>query len=242
MTSYFWSSETRTETGNVRKLNEDAVFCAPKRGIWVVADGMGGYDCGDLASQLVIEVLRDIPTYATLSCMVEDIGDRLRYVNKELLGLATKRGTGTRLGSTVVVMAAINQNMATVWAGDSRLYRLRDGKLKRLTKDHSEVEKLIDLGIVKEDNADNHPAARCLTRAIGVSEKLNLDVVYDSVQKQDVYLMCTDGLNKELDDVAIEETLLVKSDDNASVCDSLIETALQRGGRDNISVVTAIAN
>lgn len=242
MTSYYWSSETRTEVGRVHKFNEDSIFCEPKRGIWVVADGMGGYDCGDLASHLVIEMLRDIPTFATLTAMVADIKNRLQYVNNELLNLATKRGTGTRLGSTVVVMAAINQNMATVWAGDSRLYRLRDGKLKRLTKDHSEVAKLIELGIVEEDKAYNHPAARCLTRAIGVSKTLKLDVIYDSVKKQDIYLMCTDGLSRELDDRAIEKSLLVSTGKNTGYCDSLIETALQRGGHDNISVVTAIAS
>ncbi len=240
MASIQWQSKTRSEIGRIRKTNEDAVHSAPELGLWIIADGMGGYEAGDLASQMVIDILSDAPNFETLEVFVDDVKNRLEYINREMILLASRIGVGKRMGSTVVVMLVRESKLAIIWAGDSRLYRLRDRCLQRLTKDHSELEKLIDLGVVEEENSINHPSSRYLTRAVGVHTILQLDVIFETFEKDDGYLLCTDGLNKEVNDRMIEK-IMCAAKGKDSVCDYLIKTALDRGGRDNISIVTVHA-
>jgi len=189
---------------------------------------------------MVIEMLNDLPNYKTLSLLVDDITERLKFVNKEMIRFAARSGEKTRMGSTVVVMAAKEDKLAIFWSGDSRLYRFRKGNLNRLTKDHNECARLIDEGVVDESEAENHPSSRYLTKAVGVRADLEYDLIYDTIEKDDFYLLCTDGLNKEMNDSSIEKAIQEASEQE-NLCDELVQTAISLGGRDNVSIVTAIA-
>lgn len=230
-----WTSAARTDVGKVRRINEDACAAWPLTGIWVVADGMGGHDAGDFASSSIIEALQVIGRQDSLSILVDTVEDGLLGVNRRLMTEAASRGTETTIGSTVVVLLAHGSHCACLWAGDSRIYRLRDGRLQQITQDHSQVMDLVEQGLILREDAESHPAANIVTRAVGAAEGLYLDVEVEALQPGDRYLLCSDGLNKELSDTDIAG-LLAQGDCQAA-CDSLVELTLERGSRDNVSVV-----
>jgi serine/threonine protein phosphatase PrpC len=230
-----WTSAARTDVGKVRRINEDACAAWPLTGIWVVADGMGGHDAGDFASSSIIEALQVIGRQDSLSILVDSVEDGLLGVNRRLMAEAASRGTETTIGSTVVVLLAHGSHCACLWAGDSRIYRLRDGRLQQITQDHSQVMDLVEQGLILREDAESHPAANIVTRAVGAAEGLYLDVEVEALQPGDRYLLCSDGLNKELSDTDIAG--LLAQGDCQVACDSLVELTLERGSRDNVSVV-----
>src|SRR6185312_6918117 len=193
-----WRSASATSQGNVRSHNEDAVLDLPALGVWVVADGMGGHDAGDVASRMIVESLCALPRAGRLSELLDRVEDRLRSVNQRLFGLSLQRGTTT--GSTVAVLLAFGTHCVSVWAGDSRVYRLRDGVLTRVTRDHTEIQDLLDGGILDEEGAARHGASNVITRAVGGAQELYLDVELHELRAGDRYLLCSDGVYKELSD------------------------------------------
>jgi len=235
-TPFEWSSAYRSETGNIRSVNEDACLDTRHKGIWVVADGMGGHQSGDLASRSIIESLDKAQVYDRLDESLDDVKERLKQVNTDLYLEAAERGGNQTIGSTVVVMVAHENQCAVVWAGDSRLYRYRDGALERLTRDHSQVQEIIELGVLLPEDAENHPAANIITRAIGASQDIDLDSATTTMQADDVYLLCSDGLYKELTEDEIAGILLAQSD-SKKACDELIDLTLQRECRDNVTAI-----
>ncbi|MEE9396107.1 MAG: protein phosphatase 2C domain-containing protein [Methylococcales bacterium] len=235
-TPFEWSSAYRSETGNIRSVNEDACLDMRHKGIWVVADGMGGHQSGDLASRSIVESLEKAQVYDHLDESLDDIKERLKQVNTDLNIEAAERGGNQTIGSTVVVMVAHEDQCAVVWAGDSRLYRYRDGLLERLTRDHSQVQEIIELGVLLPEDAENHPAANIITRAIGASHDIDLDSTTTTMRADDVYLLCSDGLYKELTEDEIASILLAQSDSKIA-CDELIDRTLQRECRDNVTAI-----
>ncbi len=233
--AFEWSSFCRCETGNVRRVNEDAYLDTKDKGIWVVADGMGGHQSGDLASRSIVQSLAHSKTFTVLSKTVDEIVERLKKVNTELYQAALQRGTNQTIGSTVVVMVAHENSCAFIWAGDSRLYRYRDGVLSRLTQDHSHVQEIIDMGMLLPEDAENHPAANMILRAVGAAEDIQLDSEYTTMQACDVYLLCSDGLYKELNEDEIG-SILAQSD-SKTACNSLVDLALQRQCQDNVTAI-----
>lgn len=235
-----WTSAALTDVGKLRRINEDACAAWPLTGIWVVADGMGGHDAGDLASHSIVESLQVIGRQESLSNLVDTVEDSLLAVNRRLLSEASARGTQTTIGSTVVVLMAHGNHCACLWAGDSRIYRMRDGRLQQITTDHSQVMDLVEQGLILREDAESHPAANVVTRAVGAAEDLYLDIEVEALQAGDRYLLCSDGLTKEMTDPEIAD-LLVRGDCQET-CDSLVGLALERGSRDNVSVVVVNFN
>jgi len=233
-TDLHWSSASRTHVGMVRKLNEDACLELAGSGIWAVADGMGGHAAGDFASQSVVDVLAAIPKPASLGALVSEVHQRLQAVNQKLSDEAGKRREQL-IGSTVVALLAYGNHAVSVWAGDSRVYRYRQGELTQLTRDHSQVEELVAQGLITPEQAEHHPASNVITRAVGVANTLELDSDMFEVQEGDVFLLCSDGLYNEVTEPEIKQSLVVG--DCQYSCDLLVDRALARGARDNVTVV-----
>jgi type VI secretion system protein ImpM len=233
MTAFTWRSGSATSQGNVRTHNEDAILDLPAVGVWVVADGMGGHDAGDVASRMIVESLCAIPRAERLSELLDRVEDRLRSVNQRLFGLSLQRGATT--GSTVAVLVAFGDHCVSIWAGDSRVYRLRDGVLTRVTRDHTEVQDLLDGGLLDEKAAAEHSAANVITRAIGGAQELFLDVELRELRQGDRYLLCSDGVYKELTDSDLAR--LLTGEDPDAACRALMSQALAGQCSDNVSVV-----
>ncbi len=234
-----WVSHCITHVGRVREINEDACLDLPEQGLWVVADGMGGHDAGDVASRLVVDSLRDVGGYQRFSEFVDDVEQRLIAVNQSLVEQAQRIDAETTIGSTVVALLAYGRHCVCLWAGDSRLYRYRGGRLVQISRDHSEVEELIRRGVVSRQNAGNHQLANVITRAVGAAPELYLDAELNEIMHGDRFLLCSDGLNKEVSDREIRECMATPNSEK--ICETLVNLALSRGCRDNITVVAAIA-
>src|ERR1041385_747146 len=160
---------SRTHVGLVRKINEDSVFADSERGLFAVADGMGGHEAGEIASTMVTDALRCLPEPRDLDALVESAIEALREVNRELIALAQSSGRDQTIGTTVVGLAIADGSFRCFWMGDSRGYRLRDGNLARLTHDHSLVQELVDAGMLKPEEAEGHANANVVTRAAGAA-------------------------------------------------------------------------
>ncbi len=217
--------------GLVRSRNEDAFLAQPQRGLWAVADGMGGHAFGDLASAAVVEALAGLPTSATLADCVALARERLTRVNEALRNEARTRQVQV-IGSTVAALLACGIEAACLWAGDSRIYVYRQGRLQQLTRDHSTQEALMQQGA---DLAAAAASPNMITRAIGAADSIVFDLAPLTVRDGDVFLLCSDGLSTPVDEATIAAALA--TGDCARAADDLIAAALAKGGRDNITVV-----
>jgi len=218
----------------VRQHNEDACMARPDLGIWVVADGMGGHAAGDLASGMIVERLGELSMEPRLSHAIDEIETVLEDVNTALRELAASREAST-IGSTVVTLLIRGAHAVCLWAGDSRAYRVRDGQLEQLTQDHALVADLVDRGVLTAEQATNHPQSNLVTRAVGAADALKLDLEIFTIAPGDQFILCSDGLDKELADYEIYDTVV--NHRAAEVADALVELALSRGSRDNVTVV-----
>lgn len=230
--SFEWRSAALTNPGLVRKVNEDAFLNAPHLGLWVVADGMGGHQAGDYASQLIVEELGHVESNAEPDVFLATVEEQLQQVNSALFEKA--QSASSTIGSTVVALLAFRRYCLCLWAGDSRVYRLRDGKVEQITRDHSQVEELIALGEIPREEADSHPMANVITRAVGGSSTLNLDANLQPLRDHDRLMLCSDGLYKDIGEDEILDGL--NQSDPERACKRLVELALRGGGGDNISV------
>ncbi|WP_151638803.1 PP2C family protein-serine/threonine phosphatase [Noviherbaspirillum aerium] len=234
-----WTSASRSHVGLVRELNEDSFLELPERGIWAVADGMGGHSFGDYASQTVVNGLAELKPADNLAASLRDARLRIQMANKSLRSEAAARDTHI-IGSTVVVLMASERQCGYLWAGDSRIYLYRNGKLRQLTRDHSQLEELKMRGGLSEEDAAMHPLRNMITRAVGAADVLDIDQESVEVSDGDMFLLCSDGLSN-----AVSETDIcgaMAPGDCAQASDMLIALALDGGGRDNITVVVVRAS
>ena len=227
-----WRSASLSHVGKVRKINEDSCLEAPDRGLWAVADGMGGHSRGDLASQLVINNLDQVAASDDLATLVDEVEDQILAANHRLLKLTANSG-GT-VGTTVVCLVLKGRHGVCLWAGDSRLYRLREGVLEQVSHDHSQVNLLLEQGIITEEEALDHPAANLVTRAVGADSDLFLDIEMWELAAGDRYLLCSDGLDKHVGDTEI--AAILSRGEPGEVAGTLIELTLERGASDNVTV------
>ncbi|MEO9242006.1 PP2C family protein-serine/threonine phosphatase [Pseudomonas inefficax] len=239
MSSVHYSAASYSHVGMVRKINEDACLELTWDGLWAVADGMGGHAAGDYVSSLAVDSLRQLPLVDGLEEFTQVLRDTLARVNRAVREETLRRSVAM-MGSTVVVLAARGDRAIGLWAGDSRLYRLRDGRIERLSHDHSYVQELQDSGLLNEAEARVHPRGNIVTRAIGVEDQLELQAVSVQVQPGDTYLLCSDGLNKTAEDHEIADVL--GHADPYQVVRSLVHLGLTRGAPDNITAVVVKAN
>jgi serine/threonine protein phosphatase PrpC len=233
--SLIFESVARTHVGLVRELNEDAFVDRPLIGLWAVADGMGGHQAGEVASGLIAEALHEIGSVSSGYTFLDEVRERLSIVNRTLVAKAGSLSLGSVIGSTVVVLLAYEGHYACLWAGDSRAYLMRGGVLRPISRDHSVVQELIDSGNLSVAAAKTDKRSNVITRAVGVHPDLVLDVLHGVIEANDVYLLCSDGLTGLVDDDELAAEL--GRGDLASLADRLIQLALDRGARDNVTVV-----
>jgi len=226
---------SRTHVGLRRKVNEDSILVRTERGLWAVADGMGGHEAGDVASAMVTEALQRLPVVYGLDQTVEAAIASLNAVNGELIRLAREGGHARTIGTTIVGLAIADGQFRCFWAGDSRAYRIRHGQIRRLSRDHSLVQDLVDAGMLNSADAERHESANVITRAVGVSEDLTIDSSSGEAASGDLFLLASDGLTRLVPDDEILEELTSASPDVAA--DRLVELVLARGAPDNVSIV-----
>ncbi len=231
---------SRTHVGLRRKVNEDSVLVRTDRGLWAVADGMGGHDAGDVASAMVTEALLRLPIVYGLDELTESAIVALNGVNHELIALAASDDAQRTIGSTVVGLAIADGQYRCFWAGDSRAYHVRGTQIARLTRDHSLVQDLVDAGMLDPQEADNHPNSNVITRAVGVVEELRIDISSGDAMSGDQFLLASDGLTRLVDDSELLAELTSKPP--AEAAEALIETVLSRGAPDNITMIIAKLN
>ena len=241
-----------TDVGRKRTHNEDTIGSDSDLGIAVLADGMGGYKAGEVASAIAVEeilgALRsglkagksgeiDEETgYTTESLLVKDA---IEKANETIYYAAQSQPRCAGMGTTVVAAAFYDDRMTIAHVGDSRLYRLRDGELEQVTSDHSLLQELIDKGFYTPEEAKQSLIKNLVTRALGIEASTSPDVQEEVVLPGDVYLLCSDGLTDLVEDSEIGATLQEFSGDLPNAAKSLIEQANERGGKDNISVILA---
>ena len=229
--------------GLVRKGNEDAFLDRPDVGLWAVADGMGGLAAGDVASQAVIAALGGISGPLDAAALPGEVRRRIGDANAHLRRLAAARGPGAMMGSTVAGLIAQGGHFACFWAGDSRVYRLRSGELDQLTRDHSLVQDMVDTGQLLPDEAEQHPYASVIQRAVGVDDQVALEWVHAPLQPGDVFLLCSDGLTRMVSNPELERHLRggLGAGGLDQACRGLVSLVLARGAKDNVTVVLVAA-
>ena len=228
-----------THVGMVRAHNEDSFLVEPHHGetdsgVFAVADGMGGHDAGDLASQTVIEELHAIAVPATAADLLASCEERIVAANSRLRTIAAERGHDL-IGSTVAVLLVYDRYYACVWSGDSRVYRVRGEDIEQITTDHTEVQTLIEAGKLTREQARNWPRRNVITRAIGVQDEPELEMTHGSLLPGDTFLLCSDGLTGHVEDHEILACVTQRKPQPA--CEALVELTLDRGATDNVTVV-----
>lgn len=239
LSQFRWTSASSSHVGLVRTLNEDSCLDRPESGLWAVADGMGGHTLGDFASHLVVDNLSNIEVASRIAKVVSKVRQRLQAVNQQLRDEAVVRDAGI-IGSTVVVLIAGEFSCGYLWAGDSRLYLFRHGSLQQLTRDHTQLEERRLRGDLPPPDSADYPSRNIITRAVGAMDELDLDEKIMTVDDGDTFLLCSDGLSNEVTESEIRDALLTGNCRQA--VETLIEIALKRGGRDNISAVVVRAD
>lgn len=224
----------QTHVGRVRKINEDAVLALPDHDIWLVSDGMGGHDAGDFASRLIVDTVATIPLGLDPAAKMHALRDSVQSAHSAIRAEAAARGGGT-IGATLAALLIGQRHFVGLWAGDSRIYRLHQGKIELLTTDHSVVADLVLAGQMSWDEAEQHPQSNAITRAVGVGETLEIDKIRGPAEPGDRFLICSDGLTKYATFAMLEQIL--RDMPLETVADRLMQTALSGGGADNISVI-----
>ena len=230
-----YRSAARTHVGAVRERNEDAVLNRPEIGLWAVADGAGGHQRGDYASGRIIKALSEVAAPASAALLIDEVRTRLGRVNQELRAKAADIGPRALICSTVVAVLIADGHSCCLWAGDSRCYLLRAGGLRQISHDHSYVQDLVDRGEIGPEAAADHPLANIVTNLLGAEDGLTLEERWDQLVPGDTLLLCSDGLCRALADSDIAAILRDHSVEAAA--DRLIESAVSRSAKDNVSVV-----
>ena len=230
----------RTDVGHGRDANEDALLCLPEHGLWAVADGMGGHEAGEVASAMVIEALASVAATDGFDNRLGRADAALQAVNDSLAAISRAQDQKRPMGSTVVALWIDEGRYACLWVGDSRAYRVRSATISQISRDHSLVQDLVEAGMLDEDEAEGHPNANVLTRAVGASSRFKVDRVEGEVESGDVFLLASDGLTRL---VSAEEILAAVSvHAPGAAADHLLGLALQRGAPDNVTlIVVAVA-
>ena len=236
--SFQISSNGVTDTGHVRDKNEDSILVHADENVWIVADGMGGHHAGDFASQTITNNLSLFKQHASLDDSILLLEENILNSNSVIRKKSYKLGRSATIGSTVVCVYVWKNLLFTFWAGDSRLYRYREGNLERLTEDHSYVEELVRMGKIEARDAEEHPAANVVLKAVGIDDNLCLDFEYFEVQQDDIYIICTDGLYKDLEETEITPIIESNPENMTELSQALLTASLDAGGTDNTSIIT----
>ncbi len=230
---FLYETAASTHPGMVRHENEDAYLDDCASGVWAVADGMGGHQAGRLASSTVIEALRRIGPQTSAAWLLERCGACVLEANAELLRTAADRNT--TIGTTLAALLVHDVHYACVWAGDSRIYLIRSGSIVLVSHDHTEVQDLVDQGIITEEERRTSPRRNVITRAIGVTTEPELELKQGVLAPGHTFVICSDGLTNHVADEEILGLLLARSAEDA--CHAMVGLAIERGGTDNVTAV-----
>ena len=223
-----------SHVGRVRSANEDNLVVRPEFGIWAVADGMGGHENGALASATVAAAIESIGPTGSAPDLLARLEAAVLQANAEIRRRIAE-GNGAPMGSTLAVLLVHDRHFACVWCGDSRIYLVRAGQILQLSRDHTEVQDLVERGVLTPAEAKVSPRRHVITRAIGVHEQPELDLDSGEIEDGDVFLLCSDGLTEH---VAEDEILATVEERGAQqACNALLQLTLQRGARDNVTVI-----
>jgi protein phosphatase len=240
-----------TDIGRRRQLNEDAMFVDDESGLYVVADGMGGHNAGEVASKLAVETVSNFVRRSgddeeitwpygvdpSISINANRLRTAIMLANKRVWKEADNREDYTGMGTTIVAGLVEDDNITLCGAGDSRAYRLRGDALDQITTDDSWVQVALTEGLLQADEAENHPMKNIITKAVGAKQNIELTVYEEGLEDGDVYLLCTDGLHGMVAEAEILEILKGKTDDLEQIVQSLVAAANDKGGKDNITAV-----
>lgn len=235
----------KSVVGMQRKNNEDSIYVGSKnaaiKNIFIVADGMGGHNAGDVASKMAIEKFLDsvkpkfeneIDKETVLDTLVEGV----IYANKMVFEASKENEEQKGMGTTFTCVYILDKKLYAVHVGDSRIYIIRNGQIKQITNDHSFVMEMVKKGEITLEQAKTHPDRNMITRAVGTEEKINVDTVIKDIENKDTVLICSDGLSNMINDSDIEK-IVDGYDDIKIATETLVKTANENGGRDNISAV-----
>ncbi|KYK44852.1 serine/threonine protein phosphatase [Bradyrhizobium liaoningense] len=222
-----------THAGRVRTRNEDSCLVRTDVGLWAVADGMGGHEAGDLASRIVVQSLDTIGLPDSAADLLAQCEERLFHANRQILSLSKER-QGATVGTTAAVLLVRDGYYACIWAGDSRVYLVTRGSINQVSHDHSELEELIAGGAVSREDVKDWPS-NAITRAVGVADDPEFEVVTGPAEPEDVFVICSDGLTKHVQDDEILQHAITRHAQAA--CDDMLALALDRGGLDNVTIV-----
>lgn len=232
MTSTFRIDESAaSHVGIVRRENEDAHFTSAEAGVWVVADGMGGHANGKMASSALVAAVEAVRLPETLDSACDVVSQAIHSANIAIFGHAQE--AGLQMGSTVVALVVRGDEFAVLWAGDSRAYLFRDGQLIQLTRDHTQVQEMVDRGLLEQSEAEDHPMKHVLSRAVGVQDALEIDAIRDRMVTRDLFLLCSDGLYGVVGEDRIAAIL---AEGGSASADALIAASLENGAPDNVTV------
>lgn len=234
----------RSDIGRIRLVNEDRCWVADaddSLSIAIVADGMGGHQAGDVASQLAVDTFRDAVQDMRRDIPFEEAKLQLRQAvlqaNEVVFEMASQNEHYHNMGTTIVACMLFPDRGLIGHIGDSRAYKLREGELKQLTEDHTLVNELAKTGQISREEAANHPRRNVLTRALGTDPYVEVDVLSFSWKPGDLLVLCSDGLSNTVDEAGLLDTLADEEADLDAKADKLIELALLAGGEDNVTVV-----
>jgi len=230
-----FESVARTHVGVVRTLNEDRFVDRPQISLWAVADGMGGHQAGEVAAGMLADALEAVETFGSGYAFLDNVQDAVERVNRALIAHAAIGPPGTVIGATIVVLMAFAGHYACLWAGDSRAYLWRGGRLEQITRDHSMVQELIDSGALARRDAKSYGRSNVITRAVGVNDRLALDLHQGPILEGDIFLLCSDGLTNMIEDHEMAAHL--NGSALGPAADALIAKTLERGAKDNVTLV-----
>jgi len=246
------ASVALTDTGKVREHNEDMIGTEADIGLFVLADGMGGYNAGEVASGIavktIINLVRDAIMREDLSVPDPETGltrpsiilrDAIHRANKIIYHTSKTQPQCEGMGTTVVACLFHDNKMSIAHVGDSRLYRLRDNRFEQMTLDHSLLQELVDRGFYSQQEAQRATNKNYVTRALGVEQNVEVEIHEQPVQKSDYYVLCSDGLSDMIEDEDIHLTISTFSANLDTVAKQLIQLSNDNGGRDNVSVIMA---
>jgi len=240
----------KTDVGLMRDHNEDAISCDENIGLAILADGMGGHRGGEMASAITVSTVLEAVTekikkiksgesdketgYSLESLAVHEA---ITLANKNVHDSSETNAQYRGMGTTVVVTLFYDNRFTVAHVGDSRLYRLRDAELEQITRDHSLMQELIDRGFYTPEQARNSLNKNLVTRAIGIDKKVQIDVQEDITMVNDIYLLCSDGVNDMIEDELIRTAMLDNENDLEKAAEEIIRLANEHGGKDNISAL-----
>jgi protein phosphatase len=243
---------TLTDTGLVREHNEDAIGSDMEIGLLVLADGMGGYNAGEVASGIAVKTTMDMVQHALdredrgaidpetgLMRQTIVLRDAIMRANKIIHQTAQTRSECEGMGTTIVACLFWDNTVSIAHVGDSRLYRLRDSRFAQVTKDHSLFRELVDRGFYSPEEAERSLNRNYVTRALGIEPKVEVELTEEKVRPQDVYVLCSDGLSDMVDDEDIHLTISTFNANLNLIGQQLIRLTNDNGGRDNVSIVVA---